>query len=105
MSIIKENPITSAATAIGGIATILGALWAFDGHYASAADLQAVQQTFSKQLTQQRVDNLDDKIFELELKKNKQNGRLSPEDAAMLDRYHRRMDEAKDQLKQVEPPK
>jgi len=98
---IKENPITTAATVIGAIATILGALWAFDGHYASAADLQIVQQTFAQQITQQRADDLDDKVFALQLKKNEQKGKLSPTDQAMLDRYTRKLNEVQTQLKSV----
>lgn len=96
---IKHKSIATASASISGIVAILGALWAIDGHYASAADLQNVQQTFSKQMTQMRADDLDDKIFALELKKNKQYGRLEPIDAAMLERYTRQSKQAQDQLK------
>ena len=101
---MRENPLTTGASAIGAIATILGALWAFDGHYATAADLQQTQQTFTQQVTQMREDAIDDKIFELQLKQNQQKGKLSPIDAALLDRYQRKLQELQTQLKASPTP-
>lgn len=104
INLIKEKPIATASATITTVIAILGAFWAFDSHYATAADVQDVKQSFSKQVTQMRADDLDDKIFALQLKKNKQGGKLDPVDAAMLDRYTRQLEQAQDQLKSLEVP-
>jgi len=88
---IKQNPLKVAGAVASSAAAILSAIWAIDSHYASAADLQAVQQTLAQQIIQLRVNDLDDKIFMLVLKKNQQSGKLDPVDSAMFDRYSRQM--------------
>jgi hypothetical protein len=100
IDLIKTRPLATASATISAVVAILGALWAFDSHYATAADLQDVKQTFVKQVTQMRADDLDDKIFALQLKQNK-NGKLDPVDSAMLDRYTRQLQMIQDQLKTV----
>ncbi len=102
LSFLKTNPIASASAAISTIIAILGALWALDSHYASAADLESTKATFTKELIQLRADQLDDKIFELQLKQNKQKGTLSPEDGAMLERYKRKLDEVHTEMKEAQ---
>jgi hypothetical protein len=89
--------------------TLLGAVWAIDNHYASAADIsqvqrnmevqvQTVQRSLETQVRTLRQERADDEIFKLQMKKQAQNGKLSPEDAAMLERFLRRSNEtAKEQ--------
>jgi hypothetical protein len=101
INFVKSSPLKAAAAFIGSIATIMGALWAFDSHYASAQDLINLQNSVTQQLTKNRADDLDDKIFALQLKQNKQNGKLDPVDSAMLDRYTRQLQMLQDQLKTV----
>lgn len=91
IDIIKQNPLKAAGALASSIAAILGAFWTLDSHYASAADLQVVQQTFATQMSQNRADDLDDRIFMLQLKQNQQGGKLDPIDAAMLERYQRKL--------------
>ncbi|HET8688794.1 MAG TPA: hypothetical protein VFM18_19430 [Methanosarcina sp.] len=96
---IKTNPVTTASAAITAVGTVLGAFWAIDSHYASAAELAAAKSEFAQQIVQMRADQLDDKVFELQVKQNQQRGKLSPQDAAMLERYKRKLDEVHSQMK------
>lgn len=110
MNFIKEKPLASASATVSAIIAILGAFWAINNHYATAADLQAVQQQivdtrqgFSKQVTQMRINDLDDKVFALQLKQNQNNGKLDAIDAAMLQRYQRQEQQLTDQLNKTAP--
>lgn len=95
---INVKTITSVIT---GVVAVLGAVWAVDNHYASAADIeqvqrnvtvqvQTVQRSLETQVRSLRQERADDEIFKLQMKKESQNGKLSPEDAAMLERFLRR---------------
>lgn len=88
---VKSAAFKSIATGITAVTTILGGMWALDSHYASAAEVEHIQRGFSQQIMQMRADDIDDKIFMLQLKKNSQQGRLDPVDAAMLDRHERQL--------------
>jgi len=98
MEFIKEKPLATASATVSAVIAILGAFWAFDSHYATAADLQTVQKNFSIQISQDRASDLDDKIFALQLKKNQQGGKLSAIDEAMLERYTRQYQEIQDRI-------
>ena len=91
MEYLKRNPIVTAGAVISSIVTILAAFWAVDSHYATAADLQNVENSFASQMVRNRTEDLDDRIFELELKKSQLKGKLDPIDDAMLERYKRNL--------------
>ena len=95
---VSVKMVTSVIT---GAVALLGAVWAVDNHYASAADIDKVQRSLESQVTtvqrsletqvrSLRQERADDEIFKLQMKKQAQNGKLSPEDAAMLERFLRR---------------
>ena len=105
----KEEPSIPVSLKLSGqvgaaVLTILGALWAIDNHYASAADIaqvqrnmeihvNTVQHSLETQVRSLRQERADDEIFKLQMKKEAQNGKLSPEDSAMLERFLRRSTE------------
>jgi ClpP class serine protease len=105
-----DKPLATASATVSAVIAILGAFWALDSHYATAADVQTIKQEimetkqgFAKQVTQMRSDDLDDKIFALQLKKNQQGGKLSAIDEAMLERYQRQEQQVQDQIKALTP--
>jgi hypothetical protein len=111
---ISVKMVTSVIT---GVVAVLGAVWAVDNHYASAADItqvqrsmevqvQTVQRSLETQVRSLRQERADDEIFKLQMKKEAQGGKLSPEDAAMLERFLRRSAEtAKEQRAADNAPK
>jgi hypothetical protein len=76
---------------VAGVVAILGSIWAIDSHYASAADVQAIQKSFDAQFIKIQQTNDEDKMFELDIKKQTQGGKLDPVDAALYERYLRRL--------------
>ena len=74
-----------------GIMAILGAIWAVDSHYASAADVQSVQRSVEGQIRALRQERIEDELFKLDIKKETQGGKLSPEDSALRERYIRKL--------------
>ena len=118
----RSTAFKLAVAAVPGIMTILGGVWAIDNHYASAADIQQVQQkmetqvvgvqrSLETQVRSLRQERADDEIFKLEMKKAAQKGKLSPEDSAMLERFLRRSAEtnkeqrASDKAEKLSPTK
>jgi len=99
IKIFKDNPLITASALVSAVIAILGAFWALDSHYATAADMQAFQNSVTQQLIQLRSDDLDNKIFALQRKKAKHNGKLDPDDEAVLERYKRQFDQLQSQLK------
>ena len=95
---VKNNVLKVAFGSIGSIIAIVAALFAVDERYAHAADvgkdklqtqdlIQDTSQTLRRQL-------LEDKLFELDVKKNQaKNKQLEPIDAALRERYQRQLDE------------
>jgi len=104
-NIVKENPIKASGAILSSIVAVLGAFWTFDSHYATAADMQNMDNKFTQQINQNRAEDLDDKIFILELKKNQQKGKLDALDGAMLERYKRKLDTINTQQKSQEVAK
>jgi len=100
IKLFKDNPLITTSALVSAVIAILGAFWAFDSHYATAADVENIQKSFTQQLIQLRSDDLDNKIFSLQRKKAKQNGKLDPDDEAVLERYQRQFDQLQSQLKQ-----
>lgn len=86
----KLSPLKVAGAAAGSIAAILGLVWSFETHYATAADLQEFHRTITQQMAQDKTERLEDKIFEFEVKV-KAGQTLSPTDAAMYERYMRQL--------------
>lgn len=72
---------------------ILGAFWAIDNHYASAADVQVMQRSMETQIRSLKIERTEDEVFKLEMKKQAQKGKLSPEDEALYQRYLRKLNE------------
>ncbi len=73
---------------------IFGAFWAIDNHYASAADVQVMQRSMETQIRSLKIERTEDEVFKLEMKKQAQKGKLSPEDEAMYQRYLRKLNDA-----------
>ena len=72
---------------------ILGGFWAIDNHYASAADVQVMQRSMETQIRSLKIERTEDEVFKLEMKKQTQKGRLSPEDEALYQRYLRKLND------------
>lgn len=87
--------IKTISSVFGAIVAILSGLWMLDNHYASAADVNKLERGFSSQINQLRQEKIEDELFSLEVKKQSQNGKLSPVDEAMYKRYSRRLEESK----------
>lgn len=88
--VINLKTVGSIASAI---VAILGAVWAIDSHYASAADVEKIQRSMSQQVNQLRIERTEDELFKLDVKKQTQGGKLEPIDQALHDRYVRRIKE------------
>ena len=98
MQSVKDNPWKIMLGSSSTIIALVGALFAVDARYAHAADvekdksstLRVIQDTTNTL----RRQMLEDKIFELDIKKAQdKNQRLSPIDQALRDRYQRQLDE------------
>jgi hypothetical protein len=76
-----------------GIVAILGGFWAIDSHYASAADVQVMQRSMETQIRSLKLERTEDEVFKLDMKKQAQKGKLSPEDEALYQRYLRKLNE------------
>ena len=81
------------ATFAANILGILGLFWAVDSHYASAADVQVMQRSMETQIRSLKIERTEDEVFKLEMKKQAQKGKLSPEDEALYQRYLRKLND------------
>jgi len=95
---IKENPWKILFGSASSIIAIIGALFALDARYAHAADVEKakIETKFYIQETALtiRKQNLEDKLFELELKRaQSKDQKLSPMEQALHDRYTRQSQE------------
>ena len=80
---LKQYPLT-----VGSVLTLMsfiGAFLTFDARYALASDVRELKQETTKELKNFRVQQLEDKIFELDLKI--QSKGATPVDKAMHERY------------------
>lgn len=95
---IKHNPGKVIFGSASSIIAIIGALFALDSRYAHASDLERVK-VETKEIVKEsslslRKHMLEDKLFELEMKKStSKDGTLSPVDQALYDRYKRQSSE------------
>jgi hypothetical protein len=95
---VKENPAIVLLGSSGSIIALVVALFSLDARYAHAADVEKVQNQTQKQIIDSsntlRKQMLEDKIFELDLKKDQaKNQQLSPVDQAMRNRYQQQLNE------------
>ncbi|HEY6436104.1 MAG TPA: hypothetical protein VIY47_05915, partial [Ignavibacteriaceae bacterium] len=95
MQTIKENPWIVLLGSSGTIITVVATLFTIDSRYAHAADVeknyQQVQRTVQETSITLRKQMLEDKIFELDVKRGQQDGKLSPVESALLERYKRQL--------------
>ena len=100
--------IKNASALLGGIVTLLGSVWAIDSHYASAADVEKLQQTVQSQVSrlesniqvqfvQTRIDSTSDELNKLKSKRLMQRGVLNEVDKEMYDTYMSRLNDAKNE--------
>lgn len=99
MSIVESLKLKTASSTIGAVVAILGAFWAIDNHYASASDVGQLQRSLESQVRSMRIERVEDELFKLDMKKQSQNGKLSPEDAALYQRYSRKLDQTETEQK------
>ena len=95
---VKENPIKFLFASSGTIITLVGALFAIDARYAHAADvdqnLASMKGQIQKSIIYIRKQNLEDKLFEFDIKKSQaKNGKLSPIDQALRDHYQTQLND------------
>ena len=99
---IISTELKTIGSVVGGIAAILTGVWAIDGHYASAEEVQRIQRGMEQQVRVLRQERIEDEVFKLDIKKQAQGGKLDPMDAALYERYVRRLQAAQQEQKQVE---
>lgn len=103
--LIKNNMGSIAAASIGSIITIVSTLFTLDARYAHADDVDRdkieIRKIIKDTSYSSRRQMLEDKIFELDLRREQSyTRRLSPVDSALRDRYERQiseLDQTKDQ--------
>lgn len=98
MQTIKENPWKILVGSSGTIITLVATLFTLDSRYAHAADVEKEQQQVQKLIrattSNLRKQMLEDKLFELDIKRGQApNQRLTPIDSALAERYKRQLDE------------
>lgn len=98
MQSIRENPWKVMLGSSGTIITLVATLFTLDARYAHAADVEKdkkqIQQVVRETTTGLRKQMLEDKLFELDVKREQTvNQRLSPVDAALAARYKRQLEE------------
>lgn len=97
---VKENPWKVFIGSTGSIIAIVGALFTLDARYAHAADVERnkieTQKIIRETSNLLRKQMVEDKLFELDIKEAQANGRLSPIDSALKERYKRQLRELRD---------
>lgn len=93
--IVKENPMKSLAAFISSVAVVLSAVFTVDTRYAHAKEVEVVKKDAKSQMLELQRSHLDDKVFELEIRKSTRPKDWTRTDQLMLDRY-------KDKLESVE---
>src|ERR1035438_1784572 len=94
---IVNNPWKILFGSSGTIIALVGALFTVDARYAHAADVEKSTAEIKSQIEHSiqmiRKQNLEDKVFELDIKKSQaKNGQLSPIDQALRGRYQQQLD-------------
>lgn len=95
---IKNNPWKIIFGSASSIIAIVGALFTLDARYAHAADVDRdkarTERIIIETTTNLRRQMLEDKLWELDIKKEQSpTGRLSPYESALRERYIRQLDE------------
>lgn len=104
LEVVKHNPGKMLLGSASSIIAIIGAMFALDARYAHAADVEKTK-TETKQIILQtaltlRKQNLEDKLFELELKRAQtKDQKLTPMDQALYERYKRHSQEIEAKIK------
>ncbi len=98
MSIVKDHPFKILLGSVGSVIAVVTALFTIDARYAHAADVERDKketQIIIQQTTNTlRRQMLEDKLFELDIKREQATGqRLSPLDTALRERYKRQIKE------------
>ncbi len=88
-----ELSFKNLSSTVAAVMAILGGFWAIDNHYASAADVQVMQRSMETQIRSLKIERTEDEVFKLDMKKQAQKGKLSPEDEALYQRYLRKLNE------------
>jgi biopolymer transport protein ExbB/TolQ len=102
MQMVKDNPWVVLIGSSGTIITLVATLFTLDSRYAHAADVEKnysqLQQAVQQSTNAIRKQMLEDKIFELDLKKAQSPDRkLSPVDVALEERYKRELRDLENQ--------
>ena len=98
LDLIKSNPLKSLATVVGFCSTLIGAFIAVDSRYAHADEVNKQQTEVRELLNTMRKSQIEDKLFELDLRKSQtRNNTLSPIDQALRDRYARQLQDLQQQ--------
>ena len=100
-AIIRSNPvktIVGAASTLATLTVVVTTIFALDGRYAHAADVAAeankTQQLILQTTQDLRKQQLEDKIFEIDLRKSQsRTQQLTPIDEALRSRYQRQIRE------------
>lgn len=90
LEIMKQNPLKSALTMIGSVAAVVIFLWSVDDRYVNAADFKQYRQQQQQLFTNFRRQQLEDELFELQLKAKK--GIITDVERAKLFRIQRQLE-------------
>lgn len=95
---IKDNPWKALLGSSGTIITLVGALFTLDARYAHAADVEKdkvqTQKIIQDTTTGLRKQMLEDKLFELDIKKSQtRDNKLPSIDEALRNRYQQQLNE------------
>lgn len=102
VDVVQSNPLKSLAAFVGSASIILAAVFGFDDRYAHAGDLLRYQNQVQSQLTEYRMQDLENRVFELELRKGNLPATWTPSDEAILGRYKRQLMGTKQQNFQLQ---
>jgi hypothetical protein len=97
---IKNNPWKTLVGSAGTIITVVTALFTLDARYAHAAEVEKQKTETQVQIQRSvqllRKQTLEDKVFELDIRKSQTtNGKLPPVEEALHERYKRQLKEIK----------
>lgn len=98
MQAVKENPWKMFLGSSGAIITLIATLFTLDDRYAHAEDVardkQEIRQVIQNTTSNLRKQMIEDKLFELDFKKEQApDQRLTPIEAAQASRYKRQLEE------------
>jgi hypothetical protein len=88
---LSSKAIKSLAATVAAITVLLTTAFTVDSRYVHAAALQEESLKQQRQITDLHFNILDDKIFELSMKKANNSKEWSATDQLMLDRYTQRL--------------